>query len=78
MNMIPTTACPICPTAAQLGAPPRSPPPAPRGVLTKLRQSAGQDVDGGCGQLRARAQAEAEAPLHWQPGAARRAAPLSD
>ena len=25
------------------------------GVLTKLRQSAGQDVDGGCGQLRARA-----------------------
>lgn len=28
-----------------------------RGVLTKLRQSAGQDVDGGCGQLRARAEA---------------------
>ena len=28
-----------------------------RGVLTKLRQSAGQDVDGGCGQLRARADA---------------------
>ena len=27
-----------------------------RGVLTKLRDSAGQDVDGGCGQLRARAQ----------------------
>jgi len=25
-----------------------------RGVLTKLRQSAGQDVDGGCGQLRSR------------------------
>jgi 23S rRNA (adenine2503-C2)-methyltransferase len=25
-----------------------------RGVLTKLRQSAGQDVQGGCGQLRAR------------------------
>ena len=25
-----------------------------RGVLTKLRHSAGQDVDGGCGQLRAR------------------------
>jgi 23S rRNA (adenine2503-C2)-methyltransferase len=25
-----------------------------RGVLTKLRDSAGQDVDGGCGQLRAR------------------------
>ena len=28
-----------------------------RGVLTKLRDSAGQDVDGGCGQLRARAEA---------------------
>jgi 23S rRNA (adenine2503-C2)-methyltransferase len=28
-----------------------------RGVLTKLRDSAGQDVDGGCGQLRARASA---------------------
>jgi 23S rRNA (adenine2503-C2)-methyltransferase len=25
-----------------------------RGILAKLRQSAGQDVDGGCGQLRAR------------------------
>jgi len=30
-----------------------------RGVLTKLRDSAGQDVDGGCGQLRARALAPA-------------------
>ncbi len=30
-----------------------------RGVLTKLRESAGQDVDGGCGQLRARAIAPA-------------------
>ena len=30
-----------------------------RGILTKLRQSAGQDVDAGCGQLRAR---EAERP----------------
>ncbi len=28
-----------------------------RGVLTKLRDSAGQDVEGGCGQLRARAAA---------------------
>ncbi len=28
-----------------------------RGILTKLRHSAGQDVDGGCGQLRARADA---------------------
>ena len=27
-----------------------------RGVLTKLRNSAGQDVDGGCGQLRARSE----------------------
>ncbi len=25
-----------------------------RGILTKLRDSAGQDVDAGCGQLRAR------------------------
>ncbi|MCX2863916.1 RNA methyltransferase [Paucibacter sp. PLA-PC-4] len=33
-----------------------------RGVLTKLRDSAGQDVDGGCGQLRARA----EAPIRLQ------------
>ena len=31
-----------------------------RGVLTKLRNSAGQDVEGGCGQLRARA----EKPVH--------------
>jgi len=30
-----------------------------RGILTKLRYSAGQDVDGGCGQLRARAAAAA-------------------
>lgn len=27
-----------------------------RGVLTKIRNSAGQDIDGGCGQLRARAE----------------------
>ena len=27
-----------------------------RGVLTRLRRSAGQDIDGGCGQLRARAE----------------------
>jgi 23S rRNA (adenine2503-C2)-methyltransferase len=31
-----------------------------RGVLTKLRRSAGQDVQGGCGQLRARAAGPAE------------------
>jgi 23S rRNA (adenine2503-C2)-methyltransferase len=35
-----------------------------RGVLTKLRQSAGQDVEAGCGQLRARSQgAGAERPM---------------
>jgi 23S rRNA (adenine2503-C2)-methyltransferase len=33
-----------------------------RGILAKLRQSAGQDVDGGCGQLRARAVAKAGPP----------------
>ena len=33
-----------------------------RGVLAKLRQSAGQDVEAGCGQLRARA--AASAPQH--------------
>ena len=31
-----------------------------RGVLTKLRRSAGQDVDAGCGQLRARREASTE------------------
>jgi 23S rRNA (adenine2503-C2)-methyltransferase len=31
-----------------------------RGILTKLRDSAGQDVDGGCGQLRARALDDAQ------------------
>ena len=31
-----------------------------RGILTKLRNSAGQEVDGGCGQLRARAIAAQE------------------
>ena len=41
-----------------------------RGILTKLRQSAAQDVEGGCGQLRARALATGAAaaprsiPLH--------------
>jgi 23S rRNA (adenine2503-C2)-methyltransferase len=35
-----------------------------RGILTKLRQSAAQDVDGGCGQLRARAAAK---DGDWQP-----------
>ena len=35
-----------------------------RGILTKLRDSAGQDVDGGCGQLRARATATRTIPIH--------------
>jgi hypothetical protein len=34
-----------------------------RGILTKLRQSAGQDVDAGCGQLRARAADGSAAPV---------------
>jgi 23S rRNA (adenine2503-C2)-methyltransferase len=34
-----------------------------RRILTKLRNSAGQDVDGGCGQLRARALAGDGAPV---------------
>jgi 23S rRNA (adenine2503-C2)-methyltransferase len=34
-----------------------------RGVLTKLRRSAGQDVEGGCGQLRARRVSPALAQL---------------
>jgi 23S rRNA (adenine2503-C2)-methyltransferase len=40
-----------------------------RGILAKLRQSAGQDVDGGCGQLRARALRHAGRPLR-PPGVA--------
>jgi 23S rRNA (adenine2503-C2)-methyltransferase len=39
-----------------------------RGVLTKLRDSAGQDVDGGCGQLRARAQDGGIRPVRLQRG----------
>jgi len=35
-----------------------------RGVLTKLRDSAGQDVEGGCGQLRAREARGRIIPLH--------------
>jgi 23S rRNA (adenine2503-C2)-methyltransferase len=37
-----------------------------RGILTKLRDSAGQDVDGGCGQLRARALDGGERPVRLQ------------
>jgi len=43
-----------------------------RGILTKLRDSAGQDVDGGCGQLRARAAQDQPVRLHR-----RNAAPIS-
>jgi 23S rRNA (adenine2503-C2)-methyltransferase len=35
-----------------------------RGILTKLRHSAGQDVDGGCGQLRVRAGGRGTVPIH--------------
>jgi 23S rRNA (adenine2503-C2)-methyltransferase len=38
------------------------------GVLTKLRHSAGQEVEGGCGQLRARGRQEAA--VQWLPRAA--------
>ena len=38
-----------------------------RGILTKLRQSAGQDVEGGCGQLRARAERPARRVVPIQP-----------
>lgn len=37
-----------------------------RGILTKLRQSAGQDVDGGCGQLRARTASRNSIPVRLQ------------
>jgi 23S rRNA (adenine2503-C2)-methyltransferase len=39
-----------------------------RGILTKLRQSAGQDVDGGCGQLRARAEKPVRRVIPVVPG----------
>jgi 23S rRNA (adenine2503-C2)-methyltransferase len=56
MNMIPYNAVPDLPFARPSGK--RAAEIArtlhQHGVLTKLRQSAGQDVDGGCGQLRAR------------------------
>lgn len=36
------------------------------GVLTRLRRSAGQDVEGGCGQLRARSErSDGAARVHW-------------
>jgi 23S rRNA (adenine2503-C2)-methyltransferase len=56
MNMIPYNAVPELPfkRPSWERAAEHRPHAAPRGVLTKLRHSAGQDVDGGCGQLRAR------------------------
>ncbi|MES2299615.1 MAG: RNA methyltransferase [Pseudomonadota bacterium] len=39
-----------------------------RGVLTKLRDSAGQDVEGGCGQLRARAALGKRRAIPIRPG----------
>ena len=38
-----------------------------RRILTKLRNSAGQDIDGGCGQLRARAAQEKTRKIHFTP-----------
>ena len=38
-----------------------------RRILTKLRNSAGQDIDGGCGQLRARAAPEKPRKIHFIP-----------
>jgi len=51
-----------------------------RGVLTKLRNSAGQEVDGGCGQLRARSLVDAQ-PIQIRrkaSSAAASASPLTD
>jgi 23S rRNA (adenine2503-C2)-methyltransferase len=66
MNMIPYNAVPDLPFARPSWA--RAAEIArslhQRGVLTKLRQSAGQDVDGGCGQLRAREVVQREQRVH--------------
>ncbi|MBE0546856.1 MAG: rRNA methyltransferase, partial [Rubrivivax sp.] len=40
-----------------------------RGILTRLRRSAAQDVDGGCGQLRARSATGTERRIPIQPAA---------
>ncbi len=75
MNMIPYNAVPELPyrrpdwgRAVDLAESLRR-----RGVLATLRQSAAQEVDGGCGQLRAR-QAPAAAPVVFQPNRAATAA----
>lgn len=69
MNMIPYNAVPDLPyarpsweRAAEIARTLHQ-----RGVLTKLRQSAGQDVDGGCGQLRARDVVQREQRVHMRP-----------
>jgi 23S rRNA (adenine2503-C2)-methyltransferase len=69
MNMIPYNAVPDLPyarpsweRAAEIARSLHQ-----RGVLTKLRQSAGQDVDGGCGQLRARDVVQREQRVHMHP-----------
>ena len=41
-----------------------------RGILTKLRNSAGQDIDGGCGQLRARIKVDRHAAARARQDAA--------
>jgi len=38
-----------------------------RGILTRLRYSAGQDVDAGCGQLRARTLADGQPAIPIRP-----------
>jgi 23S rRNA (adenine2503-C2)-methyltransferase len=48
-----------------------------RGILAKLRHSAGQDVEGGCGQLRARALGVAANTTPSSRGAKRRGDPVS-
>ena len=69
MNMIPYNAVPDLPyarpsweRAAEIARTLHQ-----RGVLTKLRQSAGQDVDGGCGQLRARDVVQRVQRVHVHP-----------
>ncbi len=42
-----------------------------RGVLTRLRHSAGQDVAGGCGQLRSRVLAGVQQPVRVRRAASR-------
>lgn len=69
MNMIPYNAVPDLPyarprweRAAEIARTLHQ-----RGVLTKLRQSAGQDVEGGCGQLRARDVVQRVQRVHLRP-----------